>query len=86
MQPPEGPPSCTALKLRSLDATANFIYYILRLSPMGISTRPRLIFPARANTLVPLLVSLPLTAKAHLRLLSRHVSQSFNIVDVGGSH
>ncbi len=66
MQPPEGPPICTALMARPVDeppATSSTISRMVM--PMGTSASPpRLIFPASANTLVPRLFSVPTDANA----------------------
>ena len=64
MQPPEGPPICTALNFLSFCIPPPSLKIIsLMLIPIGTSTSPeRLIFPARANTFVPLLFSVPYLA------------------------
>ena len=66
MQPPDGPPICTALNfLPSLmpPQTSKTISRIVM--PIGTSTRPpRLTLPAMAKTFVPLLFSVPRAAKA----------------------
>src|ERR1035438_7520867 len=66
MQPPLGPPSCTALNSRPclmpppISSTTSRIVI-----PMGTSIRPpRWIFPASANTFVPRLVLVPNAANA----------------------
>ena len=64
MQPPDGPPVCAALKV---------LFFLMpppisnttspRVIPIGTSTMPVLLIdPARANTLVPLLFSVPMPA------------------------
>src|SRR3974390_2641950 len=64
MQPPEGPPVWTALILPPSGAPPPISSTILRREvPMGTSIRPVLvILPARANTFVPLLFSVPIPA------------------------
>src|SRR5579863_1923433 len=64
MQPPEGPPVWTALILPPSGAPPPISCTIVRKGvPMGTSIRPVLvILPARANTLVPLLFSVPIPA------------------------
>ena len=64
MQPPEGPPICTALNfLPPWMPPPMSKMTSRRLMPMGTSTMPpRLILPARAKTLVPLLFSVPIFA------------------------
>ena len=66
MQPPEGPPNCTALNSRpSRMPPAMPKITSRRVLPMGISTSPpRLTLPVTAKTLVPLLRSVPIAAKA----------------------
>ena len=64
MHPPEGPPVCTALKLRPSGTPPPISKMISRrVMPMGTSIRP--VFwtrPARAKTFVPLLFSVPMRA------------------------
>ena len=65
MHPPEGPPVCTALNffsgLERPPPMSNTISPIV--VPMGTSAKPLLlIFPAKANTLVPLDFSVPMDA------------------------
>ena len=66
MQPPEGPPICTALYCRpSLMPPAMSKMTSFRELPMGTSTKPpRWTLPVRAKTLVPLEFSVPMAAKA----------------------
>ena len=66
MQPPEGPPICTALNVPPSRMPPPMPKITSRsVRPIGISTRPpRLILPVSANTLVPLLVSVPIAANA----------------------
>ena len=61
MQPPEGPPICTALNLRSSLMPPQTSWTISRMEiPIGTSTSPpRRILPAMAKTLVPLLLVVP---------------------------
>ena len=63
-QPPEGPPICTALMRRPSAAPPPISSTISRrVVPIGTSINPpRRIFPARANTLVPLLLAVPKAA------------------------
>src|SRR4030042_1666281 len=64
IQPPEGPPVCAALNF-FLFGTPPPTSKIssLRVIPIGTSTSPVLFtFPAKAKTLVPLLVSVPIPA------------------------
>ena len=64
MQPPEGPPVCTALYLRPSGMPPPISKMISRsVMPIGTSIRP--VFstrPASAKTLVPLLFSVPMPA------------------------
>src|ERR1035438_4529217 len=64
MQPPEGPPVCTALKVCPPGTPPPMTSMISRsLMPIGTSTRPVLaILPVSAKTLVPLLLSEPMLA------------------------
>src|SRR5882724_11133883 len=62
MQPPEGPPVCTALIVPPSDAPPPISSTICRrVIPIGTSTNPeRLTLPARAKTFVPLLFAVPM--------------------------
>ena len=64
MQPPEGPPVCTALNRLPRGIPPPISKMIVdRGVPMGTSTRPLLaILPLRAKTAVPLLFSVPMPA------------------------
>ena len=64
MQPPEGPPVCTALNLRPSGMPPPMSKMISRrVMPMGTSIRPVLtILPVRAKILVPLLLAVPMVA------------------------
>ena len=64
MQPPEGPPICTALSFLPSLMPPQMSKMTLRIEmPIGTSTRPpRLILPAMAKTLVPLLLAVPRAA------------------------
>ena len=64
MQPPEGPPVCAALNFLPPGMPPPISSTMVRsVVPMGISTRPAfLILPPSANTLVPLLFSVPMLA------------------------
>ena len=64
MQPPEGPPVCTALIVPPSGTPPPISSTISRrVVPIGTSTRPVLrTLPARAKTLVPLLFSVPMPA------------------------
>ena len=64
MQPPDGPPVCTALIVPPSGAPPPISSTISRsVVPIGTSTSPVLrILPARAKTLVPLLFSVPIAA------------------------
>ena len=87
MQPPDGPPICTALNFLSflMPPPISKITFLMG-SPMGTSTRPPLlILPARANTLVPLLFSVPRAAKASPPLaMMKGRWQSLYVVDICG--
>ena len=88
MQPPEGPPICTALHFLPLGMpppTANTISRMV--VPMGTSTRPvRLTMPESANTLVPLLLAVPTAAKASPPISIRAGTQAkrLDVVDDRG--
>src|SRR5437899_11889630 len=73
MQPPDGPPVCTALILPPSGAPPPISSTILRSGvPIGTSIRPVfVILPASANTFVPLLFSVPIPANhsAPLRII-----------------
>ena len=60
-QPPDGPPICTALMRRPSAAPPPIFSTMSRnVVPIGTSiSPPRRIFPARAKTLVPLLLAVP---------------------------
>jgi len=64
MQPPEGPPICTALNFLLFFIPPPMVNIISRIEvPITISTSPvSATFPERANTLVPLLVVVPIEA------------------------
>src|ERR1035437_7525330 len=91
MQPPDGPPVCTALHFlpsgipppTSLTTSRSVI-------PMGTSISPVLVTrPARANTLVPLLFSVPIPANqaAPLRRMGATLANvSTLLMRVGLSH
>ena len=66
MQPPEGPPICTALRCRPPSMPPPISSTMRRmLIPMGTSiSPPRTILPARAKVLVPGLVGVPAALKA----------------------
>ena len=85
MQPPEGPPVWTALILPPSGAPPPMFSTIWRSGvPMGTSIRPVLvILPASANTLVPLLFSVPIDANqsAPLRMIAGHVGKRLDVVD-----
>ena len=56
------------------------------LIPIGTSTKPeRLIFPAKAKTLVPLLFSVPYLAYswAPFKMIHGTLGKGFNVIDVG---
>ena len=89
MQPPEGPPICTALILPAvLDAAGDVEDDVSqRQLPMGTSTRPpRWTLPVRAKTLVPLEFSVPMAAKVGAAVLDDpgHVGKGLYVVNVGG--
>src|SRR5215831_2276135 len=62
MQPPEGPPVCTALIFPPSGAPPPIVSTIFRsVVPIGTSIKPVfVILPASANTFVPLLFSVPI--------------------------
>src|SRR6056297_2170071 len=61
IQPPEGPPNCTALNSLSSEIPPPSLKIISWIDiPMGTSTAPPcFIFPVKAKTFVPLLFSVP---------------------------
>src|SRR5690349_19362781 len=73
MQPPDGPPVCTALIVPPSGAPPPISSTILRsVVPIGTSIRPVFrILPASAKTFVPLLFSVPIPANqaAPLRMM-----------------
>src|SRR5579864_4580611 len=90
MQPPDGPPVCTALIFPSgapppISSTISRSFV-----PIGTSIRPVfLIFPASAKTLVPLLFSVPIFANhsAPLRIIDGTLAKvSTLLIRVGQSH
>ena len=88
MQPPEGPPVCTALIVPPSGAPPPISSTICRrVVPIGTSTRPVLrILPARAKTLVPLLFSVPMPANqsAPLRMIGGTLAKvSTLLISVG---
>src|ERR1035441_11065959 len=91
MQPPEGPPVCTALYCLPSGMPPPIWWMISRrVMPMGTSMRP--VFatrPARANTLVPLLFSVPMAANqaAPWRTMGAILAKvSTLLISVGHSH
>jgi hypothetical protein len=66
MHPPEGPPICTALNGRpEIVPPPISLTTSLMVIPMGTSTSPpRLTFPARAKTFVPVEAAVPYALKA----------------------
>src|SRR5665647_3791891 len=91
MQPPDGPPVWTALNGRPSTIPPPMSYTISRrVIPIGTSTRPVLTMrPARAKTLVPLLLPRPIAAY-HSGPLRRIVGTLANVstllMSVGQSH
>src|ERR1051325_7686081 len=91
MQPPEGPPVCTALIAPPSGAPPPMVSTILRSGvPIGTSMSPVLvIFPASANTFVPLLFSVPMPANhaAVLRIIVGTLANvSTLLINVGQPH
>src|SRR5208283_2139356 len=91
MQPPDGPPVWTALILRPSGAPPPISPTICRSGvPIGTSMRPvLLIFPASANTFVPLLFSVPMLANhsAPLRKIGGTLANvSTLLISVGQFH
>src|SRR6516162_6474791 len=91
MQPPDGPPVWTALILPPSGAPPPISSTIFRrLVPIGTSMRPVLvILPASANTLVPLLFSVPMPANhsAPLRKIGgTFANVSTLLINVGQPH
>src|ERR1019366_2161769 len=91
MQPPDGPPVCTALIFPPSGAPPPMVSTIFRsVVPIGTSIRPVLvILPARANTFVPLLFSVPMPANhsAPLRMIGAMLaSVSTLLISVGEPH
>src|ERR1035438_10525213 len=91
MQPPEGPPVCTALILPPSGAPPPIFSTICRrVVPIGTSIRPvLLILPASANTFVPLLFSVPMLANqsAPLRMIGATLANvSTLLISVGQAH
>src|SRR5580765_4451651 len=91
MQPPEGPPVCTALIPPPSGAPPPICSTILRsVVPIGTSISPVLvILPARAKTLVPLLFSVPTPANhsAPLRIMGATLANvSTLLISVGLFH
>ena len=87
-QPPEGPPSCTALNfLPSLMPPPTSKMTWRSVEPMGTSARPPLtILPARLKALVPLHVSLPIGSVGGRPVGDDpgHVGARLDVVDVRG--
>ena len=85
MQPPEGPPVCTALIVPPSGAPPPISSTMVRSGmPIGTSTRPVLrILPARAKTLVPLLLAVPIAANqsAPLLMIGGDVGERLDVVD-----
>ena len=91
MQPPEGPPVCTALIVPPSGVPPPISSTICRsVVPIGTSTRPVfLILPARAKTFVPLLVAVPMPANqsAPLRMIGGTLAKvSTLLISVGNPH
>ena len=76
IQPPEGPPICTALNFLSFFMPPPILYMTsLRGIPSGTSQRPPFfILPASANTLVPLLSPSPNSANLSPPFLIIHAT------------
>ncbi|OQB35380.1 MAG: hypothetical protein BWY09_02329 [Candidatus Hydrogenedentes bacterium ADurb.Bin179] len=70
MQPPDGPPLCTALNCLSSWMPPPMVKMMSRrVMPIGTSIRPVLFtLPVRQNTLLPLLFSVPMAAYQSLPL------------------
>ena len=85
MQPPDGPPVCTALILPPSGAPPPISSTICRsVVPIGTSTRPVLrILPASAKTFVPLLFSVPIAANQSAPVADdrRDVGEGLDVVD-----
>ena len=85
MQPPDGPPVCTALIVPPSAIPPPISSTICRsVVPIGTSTRPVFpILPARAKTLVPLLFAVPMPANqsAPLRMIGGDVGEGLDVVD-----
>src|SRR4051812_33997654 len=91
MQPPEGPPVCTALIVPPSGGPPPISSTIWRrVVPIGTSTSPVLrILPAKAKTFVPLLVSVPMPANqsAPLRMIGGTLAKvSTLLIEVGAPH
>ena len=91
MQPPDGPPVCTALKRLPLGIPPPISKMMSRsVMPMGTSISPVLFtFPARAKTLVPLLFSVPMPANQSppLRMMGAMLANvSTLLMSVGQPH
>src|SRR3990172_4947277 len=88
MQPPEGPPICTALNFRlPLMPPPMSKMMVLSGVPMGTSTRPMLFSaPERANTFVPLLFSVPRLANqsAPLRMMGGTLAKVSTLLSTDG--
>ncbi|MBA7569589.1 hypothetical protein ES708_11330 [subsurface metagenome] len=91
MQPPEGPPVCTALNFLPLGIPPPMSYIIsLSVIPIGTSTKPVLfIFPTRENIIVPLLPAVPICEyhSAPLLIISGTLAQVLTLFSrLGLSH
>src|SRR4051795_880197 len=90
MHPPDGPPVWTALMTPPGDPPPISSTMVRRGVPIGTSIRPvRRILPASANTLVPLLFSVPIEANhsAPLRMIGGMLANvSTLLISVGQPH
>ena len=91
MQPPDGPPICTALNFFPFGTPPPMSSMISRIViPIGTSMSPaRSILPASANTFVPLLFSVPNAANASAPWRTIHgiiVNVSTLLISVGRCH
>src|SRR5258708_35040909 len=78
MQPPEGPPICTALKVLPSSTPPPISFTICRIvMPIGTSISPPCrTLPDKEKTFVPLLFSVPIAAKAAGPLRRIHGTQA----------
>ena len=87
MQPPEGPPVCTALNRLPFGIPPPMVKMMSRrLMPMGTSTRPvLLILPTSEKIFVPLLFSVPMRGEPVRAAVDDqgHVRPGLHVVEVG---